>query len=498
MCGIAGVHNFQNPYLVQRMLSKIQHRGPDGWGAQQTRAGTIGHRRLAIIDVEGGHQPMHAENDWIAFNGEIYNYKQIHSKYLCEQPLRTNSDTEIILQLFKKMGPQCVELLDGMFAFAIHSGNDLLLARDPLGIKPLYICEVNGRLYYASEIKALALISDNIQEFPPGYWFHSQLGWQKYIDIAALPKLVKMIENEDDAIKGIRKTLRTSVHKRLMSDVPIGVSLSGGLDSSIVTVLAREGIQDLKSFAVGVESSEDIWAARLAAKQIGTIHHEYIYSTDEISNVLPIVIYYLESFDPALVRSAIANYFLARLAAEHVKVFLTGEGADELYAGYTYLNQFDDPEELQKELVEITTALHNTNLQRADRLSMAFSLEARVPFLDMQSVTLGFSLPIAGKLHNRKTQEKALLRRAFAEDLPEEIINRKKKKFSHGAGSSRIVEEQANISINDAEFNSERKRLMEKWNFDLINKEALYYYQILHEFYRDEWIFPNIGTSRSL
>ncbi|MFZ5820516.1 MAG: asparagine synthase (glutamine-hydrolyzing), partial [Chloroflexota bacterium] len=346
MCGIAGVHNAHNTNLVENMLMKINHRGPDGWGAQETRAGTIGHRRLAIIDVAGGRQPMHTENDWIAFNGEIYNYRELHSKYLADQPLKTNSDTEIILQLFKKMGPQCVGLLDGMFAFAIHSGNELLLARDPLGIKPLYISEVNEKLYYASEIKALALISNHIREFPPGYWFHSRLGWRKYVDIAALPKLVKTIENDDDAIKHIRVTLRTAVHKRLMSDVPIGVSLSGGLDSSIVTVLAREGIQDLKSFAVGVEGSEDIRAARLAAKQIGTIHYEYVYSKDEIMRVLPKVIYNLESFDPALVRSAIANYFLARLAAEHVKVFLTGEGADELYAGYAYLNQFDDPKEL--------------------------------------------------------------------------------------------------------------------------------------------------------
>lgn len=498
MCGIAGVYNAHNAKLVKSMLSKISHRGPDGWGIQETHAGTIGHRRLAIIDVAGGHQPMHAENDWIAFNGEIYNYKQLHSKYLNDQPLKTNSDTEVILRLFKKMGPHCVELLDGMFAFAIHSGNELLLARDPLGIKPLYISEVNGRVYYASEIKALALVSDTIQEFPPGYWFHSRTGWQKYVDIAALPKQVKTVKDEDDAIKRIRKTLQMAVQKRLMSDVPLGVSLSGGLDSSIVTALAREGIPGLKSFAVGVEGSDDIRAARLAAKQLGVTHHEYIYSKDEIMHILPKVIYHLESFDPALVRSAIANYFLARLAAEHVKVILTGEGADELYAGYAYLNQFNDPNELQQELVEITTALHNTNLQRADRLSMAFGLEARVPFLDMQSVALSFSLPSASKLHNRETQEKALLRRAFAGDLPDEIVHRKKQKFSHGAGSSLILEEQANTSIKDADFKFEQKRLKDNWDFELKNKEALYYYRILHEFYKDEWIFPNMGTSRSL
>jgi len=212
---------------------------------------------------------------------------------------------------------------------------------------------------------------------------------------------------------------------------------------------------------------------------------------------LPNVLYHLESFDPALVRSSIPNYFLAKLASQHVKVILTGEGADEVFAGYDYLSRYSSPDELQNEMVYITNALHNTNLQRADRMSMAFGLEARVPFLDVESVSFGLGIPADWKLHEGRVP-KQLLRQSFVEDLPEQIVNRPKAKFSKGAGSSELIAQQAVEKISDSEFNVERDRLKKDWDYNLQNKEALYYYRTLQEFYDDEWILPTMGNSRSL
>jgi len=233
------------------------------------------------------------------------------------------------------------------------------------------------------------------------------------------------------------------------------------------------------------------------SKYLDTVHHEYVYTTQDMVAALPDVLYYLESFDPALVRSAIPNYFLARLASEHVKVMLTGEGADEIYAGYDYLARFEVSEDLQNEMLQITNALHNTNLQRADRMSMAFGLEARVPFLDVQSISLAMGIPAGWKLHHEQAP-KALLRRAFADDLPAEIVNRPKQKFSSGAGSSDLITQYAETEISDPDFLSERQRLKQEWGYNLLNKEALYYYRILRGSYDDEWILPTMGSSRSL
>jgi asparagine synthase (glutamine-hydrolysing) len=230
---------------------------------------------------------------------------------------------------------------------------------------------------------------------------------------------------------------------------------------------------------------------------LGTCHHERIYTQQEMLVALPQVIYHLESFDPALVRSSIANFFLAQMASQYVKVLLTGEGADEIYAGYNYLSSYDSPQKLQKEMIGITTALHNTNLQRADRIPMAFGLEARVPFLDVKSVALGLGLPAKWKVHRNKPA-KFLLRQAFTADLPEEIVNRPKQKFSKGAGSSDIIAQMAEREISHAEFHSELARLLYYWNYRLSNKEALYYYRILREYYQDHWIFPAMGQSRGL
>ena len=501
MCGISGIYGIDAPDSVEAMLGTLLHRGPDGDGVSRLPRIVLGHTRLAILDIAGGRQPMQVGDTWISFNGEIYNHLVLRQKYLAGHTFTTHSDTETILHLYRKLGKECISLLDGMFALAIYDRGRLLLGRDPLGIKPLYMAEVDGNLYFASEIKALAQagsqVADAAREFPPGYWYDSKLGWKQFY---ALP--VGWSEgaqiNPATIQARILATLRQAVLKRLLSDAPLGVSLSGGLDSSIVAALAREGKDGLQTFAVGVKGSRDLEAARLAGHALGTVHYERMYSDEDMLRILPEVIFHLESFDPALVRSAIPNYFLAELAGEYVKVFLTGEGADELYAGYDYLADYSEPEALHHELHQITAALHNTNLQRADRLSMAHSLEARVPFLDTASIQLAFDIPPALKLHQSGQPPKALLRQAFAGLLPDEILQRPKEKFSQGAGSSLILAQRAEEGITDADFQAERGRLLAEWNYPLPNKEALYYYRILRQSFEDAWIFPSMGHSRSL
>jgi asparagine synthase (glutamine-hydrolysing) len=497
MCGIAGVFHGPANQIVKTMVKTLLHRGPDGHGVMDVPNGTLGHTRLAILDVAGGRQPMVYQGTTIIFNGEIYNYRELKRKHLANLHVKTHSDTEVLIHLYRKFGPEFVELLDGMFVFAIQQDKDIFLARDPIGVKPLYYGTSKGgnQFVFASEIKALVGAVESIKEFPPGHWYHSRLGWHKYFQ---LEEIIRPFEGiEADALPAIRSALREAVYKRLLADVPVGVSLSGGLDSSIVTSLAREEAEQLHSFAVGVAGSSDLLAARKLSKYLDTVHHEWVYTVPDMIAALPNVLYYLESFDPALVRSAIPNYFLAKLASEHVKVILTGEGADEVYAGYDYLAEYEAPEDLQKEMLYIIGALHNTNLQRADRLSMAFGLEARVPFLDVQSISLTMGLPASWKLHD-KGVPKALLRQAFCDDLPAEIVNRPKAKFSKGAGSSELIAQQAIEKISDQDFMCECKRLREDWNYILQNKEALYYYRILREFYDDQWILPTMGNSRSL
>jgi asparagine synthase (glutamine-hydrolysing) len=480
------------------MTEQLRHRGPDGSGVINTPRATLGHTRLAILDVDFGQQPMQYGHHWISFNGEIYNHADLRARHLAGERFNTRTDTETVLRLYTKYGPRCIDLLDGMFAFAVIEDGGLFLARDPLGIKPLYYGSHNDTLVFASEIKSLTKLTNDIHEFPAGHWFHTLLGMHRYYGAEQYFEQQDQFNTLEEALPAINETLQNSVHKRLMSDVPLGVSLSGGLDSSIISALARESIEQLDSFAVGVDGSSDLAAAREVANFLGTRHHEYVYTQHDMLQALPKVLFSLESFDPALVRSAIPNYFLARLAADHVKVILSGEGADELYAGYAYLGKVREPAALQAEMISITSSLHNTNLQRADRMSMAFGLEMRVPFLDVASVGLAFSLPAEWKLHQPGWREKTLLRRTFADRLPTRIVNRPKEKFSKGAGSSDMIAHLADETISDAEFTAEKARLQRDWDYRLPSKEALYYYRTLHDYYRDEWIMPTMGHSRSI
>ncbi|MEL7563757.1 MAG: asparagine synthase B [Dehalobacterium sp.] len=494
MCGIAGV--FGTRYEKEKMnqiLKKIRHRGPDDYGTFISKEATFLHARLSIIDVDGGKQPIFNETGTICiiFNGEIYNYKKLRKLLKQEHTFSTNTDTEVVLHLYEEMGEDCFPLLDGMFALAIYDGEKgLFLARDPLGIKPLYICEDKKNVYFASEMKALLGVAPNFKEFPAGSYYQFGKGYHKFF---SLKKEMEPVTGMEEAIGGVYHYLKEAVNKRLMSDVPLGVFLSGGLDSSIIAALAAQEIPGLNTFAVGMEGSEDLKYARLCADYLGTNHHEFLYTLDDMLDILPKVIYYLESYDAALVRSAVPNYFLSRLASEHVKVVLSGEGADELFSGYHYLKKFSQ-KDLNKELLEITGALHNTNLQRCDRMSMAHGIEARVPFLDVNFVRYALSIPVSMKI-GPDNQEKWVIRQAFSQIIPQEIAFRKKKKFSEGAGSFQAFAEVAEKTISDAGF---ARAVAASSGHRIKNKEELMYYRIFREYYPEDSVEKAIGFSRSL
>lgn len=497
MCGIVGSFPVSQSQVIINSLQEIKHRGPDDDNIIDTPFSSLGHARLSIIDVSHGHQPMRHEDTWIVFNGEVYNFLKIRA--LIPNQLKTLSDTEVVLHLYEILGPDCVSLLDGMFAFAIVDNNSIFLARDPLGIKPLYYVVKDQILYFASEMKALKDISPNIEEFPAGHWWHSDLGIRQYHHLIAdtiCPDHCETKEIEDQ-LPRIHRSLQQAVEKRMIADesVPVGVSLSGGLDSSIVAAFAREIKADLDTFVVGVSGGEDIEASIDVANYLGTTHHIYKYSLDEMVSVLPEVIYHLESFDAPLIRSAIPNYFLAKLASEHVKVILTGEGADELYAGYEYLEDIDDSDQLQNELLLLTKKLQNTNLQRADRMSMAHGLEARVPFLDKEFVDLSLALPAEWKLQKEDRVEKQLLRDACKGLVPKHILKRRKSKFSDGAGSINFLSEYANQKITDNEFLQNETKASE---YGLRSKEELFYFQIFEGIFGSDLSSRIEGRTRSI
>ncbi len=499
MCGIAGSFPEADWHNISICIDRIKHRGPDASNIVETPAGTFGHARLAIIDVSGGHQPMQDGNHWVAFNGQIYNFQQLRAN--SPVSFKTNSDTEVILKYYDFYGPNCVTLFDGMFAIALAAGDDLFLARDPLGIKPLYYAVEGSRLYFASEIKALTNLGVEIREFPPGHWWHSRLGMQQYFQLDkpqlfATPQMQSSIPDSDD-LACIQQAINSAVHKRMIADddVPVGVSLSGGLDSSLVAALARGKRAHLDTFVVGTSESSDIQASQEVANYLGTRHHVYTYSFDEMLASLPEVIYHLESFDAPLVRSAIPNYFLAKLASDHVKVILTGEGADELFAGYDYLIPFQDPNELNRELKKLVSRLHNTNLQRADRMLMAYGLEGRVPFLDLAAVELSLAVPPEWKLRKQNWSEKALLREAFHGYLPKNILYRQKQKFSLGAGSINLMARYARETISDEEFFADQNLCGAP---NIQSKEELLYFRIFRDVFGDQISPEIVGRTRSV
>jgi len=442
------------------MMDTLAHRGPDDDGtfAPAGDAGMLGHRRLSIMDPSCGHQPIldAARSRAIVANGEIYNFPQLRPELAKSRDFKTRSDTEAILHLYDKRGPATVKDLDGMYAFAILDDEALFLARDPIGIKPLYYGEgAGGAMLFASELKALSGRCADVREFPPGTFFHSDTGFETFYEV---PDRFPLSDSVEAWSRKIADTMDACVVKRLMSDVPVGAFLSGGLDSSIIAALARRHIDDLHTFSVGIEGSPDLAAARLVSRHLDTIHHEYVLSAGEIEAMLPEIVWHLESFDQDLVRSAIPTFFTARMAKEHVEVILTGEGADELFAGYAYHKQIDGDERLHHELHRTVGALHNLNLQRVDRMTMAHAVEGRVPFLDREMIELAQLIPADMKLRGDPPEEKWILRKAFEDLLPEEVVWRKKEQFDEGTGTVDVMGEIASRAIGHEEADAHRRR----------------------------------------
>jgi asparagine synthase (glutamine-hydrolysing) len=462
------------------MLARLAHRGPDdtGQAAIGDRA-WLGHNRLSIVGPDNGRQPLDGPGPWsLVCNGEIYNDAELR-KDLHEYRFATSSDSESALALLTCRGPRALGELEGMWALcAATPDGRFVAARDRLGIKPLYWAEAGGRYYFASEIRAFPVaVQHAVALFPPGCCWTPEAGLVRFADaVTSLPVQTGLTAVELES--RTRAVLADSIRRHLMADVEVGVFLSGGLDSSIVgAVAAAEYAQAgkrLKTFAVGVEGSPDLRAAREAAEFLGTDHHETVFDESRAVAVLDDVIASVESFDAALIRSAVPNWFLAELASRHVKAVLTGEGADELFAGYGYYHDRGySPAALRTELERTIKQLHGLNLQRCDRVSMAHGLEARVPFLDSRVIDHAMSLPDTVKSLEADGLEKGHLRRAFTGWLPEELLWRPKMEFGTGSGAQDLLTPYWEQHVSAAELAEERRSPATR----LRSKEELAYYR---------------------
>lgn len=503
MCGIAGCFGKQEKNTILKMLEVLPHRGPDDRGIHCFGDLVLGHTRLSIVDVLKGRQPILAAGGraGIVCNGEIYNFRSLRRSLEYEADFKTGSDTEVILHLFRKHGPRCVDYLDGMFAFAAYDGEDFLLARDPIGIKPLYYGFEKNTLFFTSELGAMSRAGlEDVHEFPAGHYYTPEEGFVRYYEVPDIQD--ERPAGIEQAAQKIRETFIRAVKKRLLADkqIHVGSFCSGGLDSSLVAAIAAEEIPHLHTFVVGMKDkngveSDDLKASRVAAAHIGSDHHELHFTKDEYYNALPEVIKKLESYDPSLVRCAIPCYFTCKLAADYVTVVLTGEGADEVFAGYHYMKNFP-LEKVNHEVRRCIQNLHNINLQRADRMGMLFSLELRVPFLDVDMVDLAMRIPPEWKIHTVKETgnkiEKWILRKAFEDTgyLPDDILWRYKVQYTQGAGCESLGEQLAEDEISDHEF--ERLRA-ENPGASLNSKEAAFYFKIFRSFFPQDSILDSIG-----
>lgn len=474
MSAIVAAHGPFDPAEGRRMLDRLTHRGPDGEGHQALDHAWLGHRRLAIVDVEGGGQPLHDPERglWLVGDGEVYNHVRLRGDL--EQrghAFRTRSDHETILHLLGADGPSALTRLWGMFA-VIAAGEDgsFIAARDRIGIAPLYWVRDGDTVVFASELKAFDPDRRNaVEPFPPGHTWTPEDGLQEVHELPAgrSAAVLELIgsgpvpdEPPEQALRTIRDTLVVAVERCMAADVPVGTLLSGGLDSSLVTAIAarvaeREGWR-LPTFSVGLAGSEDLAAARQLAADLGTAHHERIYTEDELVDWVPEVIGVLESFDPQLVHSSVPNLLVAKLASRHVKVVLIGEGADELFAGYAHYGAIDSDEELHAALIETIGALHAGGLQRVDRVAAVNGLEPRLPFLDVDLVELGLALPAKWKLSHEDRAEKWLLRKAFEGWLPDQLLWRPKAQFGEGSGARDVLRDHFGGLVSDEEFAQER------------------------------------------
>jgi asparagine synthase (glutamine-hydrolysing) len=508
MCGIACILEIRDDPRELReravaMARLVRHRGPDWSGVFADDNAVLAHERLSIVDVEHGAQPLtnQAEDLVLAVNGEIYNHRALRSE-TPDYPFKTGSDCEVILPLFERFGAGFLDRLSGIFAFALYDKrrNDYLIARDPIGVIPLYTGrDEHGNLYVASELKALARVCRVIEDFPPGHYRtrslpqpvrYYQPSWRDFEAIARTPL----------DMKRLRQALEAAVHRQLMSDVPYGVLVSGGLDSSVVAAItqrfAPNRIEEddrapawwprLHSFAIGLEGSPDLAAARTVADAIGTVHHDFRFTVQEGLDALQDVIYHIESYDVTTVRASTPMFLMARrIKAMGIKMVLSGEGADEVFGGYLYFHKAPNAREFHEETVRKLDLLHKYDCLRANKSMAAWGIEVRVPFLDREFLDVAMAFNPAEKMVGEGRMEKYPLRRAFEDCLPSEIVWRQKEQFSDGVGYSWIDSLKAVAAARISDMQMENARYRFPYSAPA-SKEAYLYREIFESHFPGE------------
>ncbi len=508
MCGIACILDFHsNPtQLRERAVSMarvLRHRGPDWSGIFSDENAVLAHERLSIVDVEHGAQPLvNRENTIVlAVNGEIYNHKTIRGEFP-DYPFRTSSDCEPIISLYEKYGVDFLNRLSGIFAFVLYDKrtNGYLIARDPIGVIPLYTGrDEHGNLYVASEMKALITFCRTIEDFPPGHYCtgHHKTPVRYYHPVWREYEAANNVQLDN---KKLKTSLEAAVHRQLMSDVPYGVLISGGLDSSIIAAItqryARNRIEEgdkveawwprLHSFCIGLEGSPDIVKARKVADAIGTVHHEFIFTIQEGLDALRDVIYHIETYDVTSIRASTPMYLMMRkIKAMGIKMVLSGEGADEVFGGYLYFHKAPNAREFHEETVRKLDMLYKYDCLRANKSTAAWGVEVRVPFLDREFLDSAMSFNPAEKMVGPGRMEKYPLRKAFEGYLPDEILWRQKEQFSDGVGYGWIdtLKAVTEKQITDTQMKNAPYRF--PYNTP-VTKEAYYYREIFESHFSGE------------
>ena len=462
MCGIVAILRVQQQTSELRqkalkMSQKIRHRGPDWSGIYCGGSAILAHERLSIVDPESGQQPLFSPDrkQVLAVNGEIYNHQEIRRRYAGKYDFQTGSDCEVILALYRDKGINFLEDLSGIFAFVLYDEerDEFLIARDPIGVIPLYIgYDSNGTIYVASELKALEGQCERYEPFLPGHYFWSkEPGMKRYYQRDWFD--YDAVKDNDASVSAIHDALVSAVKRQLMSDVPYGVLLSGGLDSSVISAIAEKfsemRIEDnsqtkaywprLHSFAVGLKGAPDLTKARMVANHIGTVHHEINYTIQEGLDAIRDVIYYIETYDVTTVRASTPMYLLARvIKSMGIKMVLSGEGADEIFGGYLYFHKAPTARDFHDETVRKLSKLHLYDCLRANKSLSAWGVEGRVPFLDKEFLDVAMRTNPEAKMCPGQTIEKRIVREAFADLLPAEVAWRQKEQFSDGVGYSWI------------------------------------------------------------
>lgn len=501
MCGIVCAFDLKESLAVLRpqlleMSKQIRHRGPDWSGIYDSDNAIMAHERLAIVDPASGKQPLFSPDSRLvlAANGEIYNHQELRKQFEGSYDFQTQSDCEVILALYQKKGVSFLDELNGIFGFAIYDSeqDSYFVARDHMGIIPLYIgWDANGTFYVASELKALEGVCTKIELFPPGHYMHSSDGvlvpwytrdWMNY----------DAVKDNTTSIAEIREALEAAVHRQLMSDVPYGVLLSGGLDSSVTSAIAKKYAQkriesgdttdawwpQLHSFSVGLEGSPDLAAAQKVADHIGTVHHEIKFTIQEGLDAIKDVVYNLETYDITTIRASTPMYLMARvIKSMGIKMVLSGEGADELFGGYLYFHKAPSAKDFHEETVRKLDKLHMYDCLRANKSLAAWGIEGRVPFLDKEFMDVAMRINPNDKMIHGERMEKWVLRKAFESYLPESVAWRQKEQFSDGVGYNWIdtLKEVVAAAVTDEQLANA------KYKFPLqtpTSKEEFYYRSI--------------------